>query len=60
MLPVAVMVPVTDRLPDSAPPASDSLVESDTVIFAEPSKTTPLMFTALASFVAVAALPEVL
>jgi hypothetical protein len=41
------------------PPANGSFVESATVIFAEPSKLTPLIVRAVCSVVAVAALPVV-
>ena len=44
-------------MPVIVSPALATLVESATVMFAEPSKDTPLMVLAVASLVAVAALP---
>ena len=44
--------------PVNVPPVKGSLVASATVIFAEPSKLTPFIVRAVASVVAVVALPD--
>ena len=55
---VAVMV-VPARAPVNVPPVKGSLVESATVILAEPLNDTPLIVRAVCRVVAVAALPVV-
>ncbi|MNQ99277.1 hypothetical protein D3C85_1150030 [compost metagenome] len=55
--PVVPAISSLARWPVITPPDRGSLVASATVIFAVPSKLTPLMVRAVASLVAVLALP---
>jgi hypothetical protein len=57
MLFTPLMSALTSRLPVSVPPVNGSLVESATVMFADPLKLTPLIVRAVCRTVAVEALP---